>query len=95
MNKYEGIVIFKPDLKEEELEKEYSKTEETVKKHEGKIEKSEKWGKKVLTFIIKKFREGFFFYMAFEAPPDSVKALVDTFKIDNNILRAQITRKEK
>ena len=93
MNKYEGILIFKPDLKEEELEKEYSKAEETIKKHEGKIEKSEKWGKKALTFTIKKFREGFFLYIAFDAPPGSIKTFSDTFKIDNNVLRAKLTRK--
>jgi len=93
LNKYEGILIFKPDLKEEQLEKEYSKAEETIKKHEGKIEKSEKWGKKGLAYTIKKCREGFFLYMAFEAPPQSIRTFTDIFKIDNNILRAQIIRK--
>ncbi len=95
MNKYEGIFIFKPDLQEEKLEEEYSKVEETIQKHKGKIEKSEKWGKKKLTFDIKKFREGFFLYLAFEAEPESIKNFTEIFKIDNNILRNQITRREK
>ena len=95
MNKYEGIIIFKGDLNEEQLEKEYAKTEELVKKQEAKIEKSEKWGKKKLTFEIDKFRDGFFLYVAFEALPGSIKTLTDTFKLDNNILRAQIIRLEK
>ncbi len=95
MNRYEGIFIFKPDLDEKKLEEEYSKTEGIIQKHEGKIEKSEKWGKKRLTFEIKKFRDGFFLYLAFDAPPHSIKTFTEIFKIDNNILRAQIVRKEK
>lgn len=95
MNKYEAIIIYKGDLSEEQLEKEYAKTEEIVKKQEANIEKSERWGKKKLTFEIDKFREGFFLYLAFEAPPQSVKPLTEIFKLDNNILRAQIIRLDK
>lgn len=95
MNKYEGIWIFRPDLAEKDLEGEYSKAEETIKKHEGKVEKSEKWGKKRLTFTIKKCQDGFFLYVAFEAPSDSVKTLTELFKLNNNILRVQLTRRPK
>ena len=95
MNKYEGIFIFKPDLDEKKLEEEYLKAEEVIRKHEGKVEKSEKWGKKKLTFEIKKFRDGFFLYLLFEAAPASIKTFTDIFKIDNNILRTQIIRKEE
>jgi len=94
LNKYGGIFIFKPDLAEKDLEGEYTKTEEVIKKHEGKIGKSEKWGKKRLTFTIKKFQDGFFLYVAFEAPPQSIKALMELFKLNANILRAQLTREE-
>ena len=94
MNKYEGIFIFKPDLAEKDIEGEYIKAEEVIKKHEGKIGKSEKWGKKRLTFTIKKFQDGFFLYVAFEAPPQSIKTLTELFKLNANILRAQLTREE-
>ena len=94
MNKYEGIVIFKSDLAEKQLEEEYSKVEGTIKKQEGKIENSEKWGKKRLAYGIKKFRDGFFLYLTFEAPPKSIEPLRDIFKLNNNILRAQILRRK-
>lgn len=93
MNKYEVIVIFKGDLTESQLDEEYSKVEDAIKKHEGKIEKSEKWDKKKLTFEIKKFRDGFFLYLAFEAMPQSIKPLTEIFKLNNNILRAQIIKR--
>lgn len=93
MNKYEGIFILKGDLPEKELETEYSKVEDAIKKQEGKIEKSEKWGKKRLGYEIKKSREGFLLYLMFEAMPESIKPLIELFKLDNNILRTQIVRR--
>lgn len=95
MNKYEGIFIIKPDLEDKELEEEYSKVEGAIKKEDGKIEKSEKWGKKKLAYEIKKFRDGFFLYLTFEALAKSIKPLDDLFRLDNNILRAMITRREE
>ena len=93
MNKYEGIFIFRPDQDEKKLNEEYSGVEEMIQKEKGKIEKSEKWGKKNLTFEIEKFRDGFFLYLLFEAMPHSIKTFTDIFKINNNILRSQIVRK--
>lgn len=94
MNKYEGIVIFKPDLPEKDLESEYLKAEEAVKKEGGKVEKSEKWGKKKLAYPIKRFQDGFFLHTSFEVPPASIKTLTELFKLNSNILRAQFTKKD-
>jgi len=95
VSQYEGIFIFKPDLEEKDLEQEYSKIEDAINKHEGKVEKSEKWGKKRLAYEIKKSRDGFFLYMDFKAMPKSIEPLTKFLKLNNNILRTQIVRKEK
>jgi len=95
LNKYEGIFILKGDLVDKKLEEEYSKVETAIQKHEGRIEKSERWGKKKLAYGIKRFREGFFLYLTFEAMPKSIKPLQELFKLNNNILRTQIVRREK
>ncbi len=92
MNKYDGIFVFRPDLPEKDLESEYSKAEEALQKHGGKVEKSEKWGKKRTAYAIKKFRDGFFLYVLFEAPPDSIKPLTELFKLNGNILRTRFIK---
>lgn len=94
MNKYEGIIILKGDLTEKDLEQEYSKIEETAKKQECAIEKSEKWSKRRLAFEIDKYREGFFYYMLFDAKPEAIKTLNEIYRLNGNILRAQIIRKK-
>ena len=93
MNKYDGIFIFKPDLPEKDVESEYSKAEEMIQKHGGKVEKTEKWGKKRTAYAVKKFRDGFFLYIFFEAPPESIKVLTELFKLNVNILRVQVVKK--
>lgn len=92
MNKYDGILIFKPDLPEKDLELEYSKAEEAIRKQGGKIEKTEKWGRKKTAYVIKKYHDGFFLYLFFEAPSESIKALTEIFKLNGSILRAQFTK---
>lgn len=92
MNKYNGIFIFKPDMQEKALEGEYSKVEEAIQKHGGKVEKTEKWGKKKTAYTVKKFHDGFFLYIFFDAPPGSIKALTELFKMNGNILRTQFIK---
>ena len=95
MNQYEGIIIFKGDLQDKQLEEEYAKVEDLIGKHEGKIEKSERWGKRALSYEIEKFRDGFFMYVYFAAAAKSIKPLSDVLRLDGNILRSQILKKEK
>ncbi|MBU4376538.1 MAG: 30S ribosomal protein S6 [Candidatus Omnitrophica bacterium] len=94
MNKYDGIFIFKPDLSEKDVESEYSKAEEMIQKHGGKVEKTEKWGKKRTAYAVKKFHDGFFLYIFFEAPPESINVLTELFKLNVNILRVQFVKKD-
>lgn len=94
MNQYEGIIIFKGDLQEKQLEEEYSKVEALINKNEGKIEKTEKWGKKILSYEVKKYKDGFFLYISFQALAKSIKTFTDIFELNNNILRAQIVRQK-
>ena len=93
LGKYEGIFILKADLEEKELEGEYSKIENAIDNQEGKIEKSEKWGKRKLAYPIKKARDGFLLYLEFEALPKAIKPLTELFKLNGNILRTQIVKK--
>ena len=58
MNAYEGLFIIKPDLKEEDAKNTYKAISETVTKNGGTIAKEEVWGKRLLAYPVKKFKEG-------------------------------------
>ncbi|MCM8761010.1 MAG: 30S ribosomal protein S6 [Candidatus Omnitrophica bacterium] len=93
MNTYEGIFIIKPDFKEEEVKDVCKTITDIVAKNGGNVKKEENWGKKPLAYPVKKFREGFYYKLDFEAPADAVAKLETAYKLNADILRTMITRR--
>ncbi len=93
MNKYEAMVIIKPDLSEEDKKTLFKQIDEVIIKNGGKITQSGIWAeKRKLYFPINKFMEGVYYLAAFTAPATAIKELRGTYKINENILRFLFTR---
>ena len=93
MNNYEGLLIIKPDLKEEEVKNAFKAVNEAITKNEGSIKKEEPWGKKPLAYPIKKFKEGYYYKVDFTAPPSAISKVEAVYKLNADILRVMITRR--
>jgi small subunit ribosomal protein S6 len=94
MNNYEGLFIIRPDLKEEDIQGAIKAIGESVTKNGGSVKKEETWGKKQLAYPIRKFREGYYYKLDFEAPPAAIIKLESVYKLsDETILRTMITRR--
>ena len=93
MNKYEALIIVKPDLSEEERKNVFSQIDEAVTKNQGIISQSGLWAdKKKLFFPIKKYGEGVYYLSTFTLPPLAVKDIRHTYTLNENILRVLITK---
>ncbi|MCX5695726.1 MAG: 30S ribosomal protein S6 [Candidatus Omnitrophica bacterium] len=93
MNKYEALIIVKPDLSEEERKNVFSQIDEAVTKNHGIISQSGLWAdKKKLFFPIKKYIEGVYYLANFSLPPLAVKDIRHTYTLNENILRVLITK---
>jgi len=93
MNKYEAMVIVKPNLSDEDKKILFKQIDDVIIKHQGKITQSGVWAeKRKLYFPINKFMEGIYYLAAFSAPPAAIKELRNTYKINENILRVLFTR---
>ena len=93
MNKYEALIIVKPDLSEEERKNVFSQIDEAVTKNQGIISQSGLWAdKKKLFFPIKKYVEGVYYLSNFSLPPLAVKDIRHTYTLNENILRVLITK---
>jgi len=90
MKAYEGMFIFKPDLKKEDVDKVYGQVQEIIEKHKGSIEKKDEWGKKSLAFPIKKCKEGFYYLVNFHIEPESISTIKRYFILNESILRVLI-----
>jgi len=95
MNKYEAMLIVKPDLSEEEKKVLFSQISESVVKNNGNVTNAAVWmEKKKLFFPLKKQHEGMYYLVNFSALGSAVKDIRNAYKLNENILRALITKLE-
>jgi small subunit ribosomal protein S6 len=93
MNKYEAMVIIKPDLSDEDKKALFKQIDDAIIKNSGQISQSGVWAeKRKLYFPIKKFMEGIYYLAAFTAPSAAIKEVRNTYKLNENILRVLFTR---
>ena len=87
MNTYETVFIVRPDLQQEELDKELEFYKNNIEQNGGKILKVEPWGKQTMAYDIENFREGVYFLIQFEADTEYHKELSMRFRYNENVLR--------
>ena len=90
MKSYEVLTVYKASLDAEEVDKNLAKIEETVAGYEGKIEKTDKMGRKKLAYEIEKFNDGYFVNQIITMPAEKVKEFRRLLKLNENILRTMI-----
>ena len=93
MNKYEVMVIVKP-AEEEVTNATIEKVEALIARVGGTVEKVDRWGKRRLAYPVKKFTDGFFTLVNFEAAPAEIKEIDRVLKITDEILRHMIVKHE-
>lgn len=60
---YDLIFICRPDTPEPEIDKVIATLEHAATEKGGKIEKTDKWGRKRMAYFVHRLREGFYVYM--------------------------------
>ncbi|NMA55595.1 MAG: 30S ribosomal protein S6 [Firmicutes bacterium] len=94
MASYELMYTLVPDLEDEEYEAANERLSAIITDQGGKIEKLDVWGKRRLAYEIKKWREGYYTLMHFEAPAEAVKELDRVLRINEKVLRHLIVKRE-
>ena len=94
MKNYEIMFILKPDLDEDGLRAEMDAIKESVSKKRGKTEELNIWQKRQLAYKIKKFKEGIYILGLFKLSSDSPRLLSKDWRLNSNILRFLILKKE-
>ncbi|MFA5063729.1 MAG: 30S ribosomal protein S6 [Candidatus Omnitrophota bacterium] len=95
MNKYEALIIVKPDLSEENRKNLFQQIDEAITKHGGVISQSGLWSeRKKLFFPIKKYLEGVYYLAGFSIAPLAIKDIRHTYNLNEDILRVLITKLE-
>ena len=87
MKNYELLVIFKPNLDADEVEKMTSKLEKTITSFDGKILSEDKIGRKKLAYDIQNFRDGFFVSQILTLPADKIAEFKRQLKLNDSVIR--------
>lgn len=89
--KYEIVVIFPPETKEKEAE---ASIASWLSKAKAGDVKTESWGKKPLSYLIKKQSEGLYSLTTFTATPKAVVDLQAKLALNEDLLRYLLVSKE-
>ena len=95
MNCYEHTFITKQDLPSKQTKTLVNKYEDIIKKNSGKVLKTEEWGLRNLSHIIKNNKKGFYFHIKFEGIGKTIEELEKAENIDEMLIRYLTVRVKK
>ena len=87
MRDYELTLIIDPDLSAEDQKKVITKVKKIITDLKGKVEKADEWGKKPLSYPIKKKNMGSYFCLKIALSPESVNEIDKKLKIEELVMR--------
>ncbi len=93
MNKYESVIIINPSIEEQAIKDVVKKFTDLIN-NEGKVESVDERGTQKLAYPINKKEEGYYVVINFEAKPDSIAELERNYRIEDNIMKFIVIRKE-
>lgn len=94
MNKYELAVVVNAKLEDEDRAATIEKVKELVTRFGGTVTEVDEWGKRRLAYEIQKMREGFYYFVRFEADPTCPAEIESRIRIMDNVIRYLCVRQD-
>ncbi len=93
-NLYELLVIIKPNINDNDLDKSITQIESSIKNYGGSIVKTDEPSRKRFTHKIKGFKEGYYVSILFNSPTEAPNMLKRSLSISDDVIRHVIVKKE-
>ncbi|MFI3209385.1 MAG: 30S ribosomal protein S6 [Eubacteriales bacterium] len=87
MNKYELCVVLNAKIEDDVRTAELEKVKELISRFGGNVTDVDEWGKKRLAYEIQKMKEGYYFFIHFDATSEVVSEVEQRIRIMDNVLR--------
>ena len=94
MNKYELTLVVNAKIEDDERAAAVEKAKELIARFGGTVTEVEDAGKKRLAYEIQKMREGFYYFIQFDAPATCPAEIEKRFRILDNDIRYLCVRKD-
>ena len=94
MNKYELALVVYAKIEDDERVATVEKVKEIITKFGGTISNVDEWGKKRLAYEIQKMKEGYYYFIQFEAVSDCPAEVEQRVRIMENVIRYLCVKQE-
>lgn len=94
MSKYELALVVNAKIEDEAREAVVEKAKGYVARYGGTVTEVEEWGKKRLAYEVQKMREGFYYFIQFEADATCPAEVERHVRIMDNVIRYLVVKKE-
>ena len=94
MNKYELAVVVSAKIEDEERAAVVDKCKALIERFGGTITNVDDWGKKRLAYEIQEMKEGFYYFIQFEAESSAPAEIESRIRIMDNVLRYLVVKNE-
>ena len=94
MSRYELALVVSAKIEDEARAAVVEKAKAYITRFGGTITEVEEWGKKRLAYEVQKMREGFYYFIQFEAEATCPAELEKRVRIMENVLRYLVVKKE-
>jgi len=84
---YETTFVLDPQLDQSQIDEFVQKIESLIKNTNGELIRSDYWGKRRLTFEIKRRQYGFYVYLLFKSDGKLITEIEREFKLNESVLR--------
>ncbi|HEY7024031.1 MAG TPA: 30S ribosomal protein S6 [Candidatus Limnocylindrales bacterium] len=95
MRRYELMLVLRPDTPDEQVQALLDRATRSIAAAGGQIVKVSPWGRRRLAYPIGQNREGSYFLVLFDAPPEAVLELERGLNITEEVMRHLVTRVER
>ena len=95
MNKYELALVVNAKIEDEARAAVVEKAKGYIARYNGNVTEVEEWGKKRLAYEIQKMREGYYYFIQFEAEAEAPAQIEENIRIMDNVLRFLCVRKDE
>ena len=87
MSKYELCVVLNAKIEDEERAAVLEKVKGFITRFGGTITNVDEWGRKKLAYEVQKMKEGFYYFIQFDAETDAPREIENRVRIMDNVLR--------
>ena len=94
MNKYELAVVVNAKIEDDARLATIEKVQRYVTRFGGTITNVDEWGKRKLAYEIQKMREGYYYFISFEAETTAPAEIESRLRIMDNVIRFLVVKQE-